>query len=173
MRRSELKRTAWRRADAPKPPPRDERQVVAAKPLARRATYVPVDGGVNAAPKSLQHRCPALLELARGKPCLLRIAGVCCGDPSTTVACHSNWSDHGKAGSRKADDQYTVWGCVTCHSWLDQGSAPQAEKRSAFDVGLHRQLAEWASIQATDRGRHGRAANWALERIAEQKSKTT
>ncbi|QKQ51100.1 DUF1364 family protein [Achromobacter denitrificans] len=56
------------------------------------------------------YRNPALLALAKGMPCKIRVPGVCCGDRQTVVACHSNQSRHGKAGWLKAHDWATAWG---------------------------------------------------------------
>jgi hypothetical protein len=98
--------------------------------------------------KTKPYRSPALLAMARGKPCLLTAVHNCLGrDGSTTVAAHSNQSRHGKGMARKADDCYSVWACVNCHSWLDQGNAPKAEKVRAFDVAHTRQVNEWKKVK--------------------------
>ena len=62
----------------------------------------------------------SLTEVARGMPCCLEVPDVCCGDPLTTVWCHSNSGDFGKGMSAKADDFLGVLGCATCHRWLDE-----------------------------------------------------
>ena len=118
--------------------------------------------------KTQPQRNPALLAMARGQRCLLQVPGVCRPDPATTVACHSNQSVHGKAGARKADDQWHVYGCAPCHRWLDQGPAPAAEKLERFAAAHRWMVAMWqdfvAGVQpATPRER--RAAEWALARI--------
>jgi len=120
-----------------------------------------------AVPKTEKQENPTLLKMARGQPCLLRVPGTCTGDTSTTVACHSNQSLHGKAGARKADDQFTVYGCFACHTWLDQGPAPAAEKIERFTAAHRWMVAIWQDIvagvqPATPRER--RAAEWALAR---------
>lgn len=100
-------------------------------------------------------------------PCLLKVPGVCNRDTATTVACHSDWAEHGKAGARRADDCYSVWGCYSCHTWLDQGSADAEVKRSAFDAAFLLQVDWWSRI-AADRSRRDsdrRAAGWALEQL--------
>lgn len=79
------------------------------------------------------------LEACRGEPCYLN---ACCpwtdwADP-TVVPCHSNFSKHGKAGARKADHEFSVPGCMLCHSWLDAGPAPYEEKVGKFDNALER-----------------------------------
>lgn len=120
------------------------------------------------APKSEPQRNSALLAMARGQRCLLQVPGTCTGDPATTVACHSNQSVHGKAGTRKADDQWHVYGCNACHRWLDQGPAPAVEKVERFSTAHRWMVAIWQDIvagmqPATPRER--RAAEWALARI--------
>ncbi len=108
--------------------------------------------------------------MARGMPCLLQIRGVCTHDRDTVVCCHSNLSIHGKAGARKADDHYSAWGCAACHQWLDQGTAPRAQKHSAFMAAHVRQVDAWRAIAyASDSERRDRAAAlWALERLNAQ-----
>lgn len=55
---------------------------------------------------------------ARNQPCQIRIPGVCCGDPATTVACHYRLA--GLAGiSKKPDDLFIAWGCANCHDAVD------------------------------------------------------
>ena len=53
------------------------------------------------------------LAAVRKLPC------VKCGNPNSQAA-HSNWSEHGKGRGIKADDQFTIPLCLSCHQWLDQ-----------------------------------------------------
>lgn len=166
-RRAPLKRTGFGRA-APAPrPPREERATPPAKPLAKPARYTVIGDSVTAAPKTLARRNPALLRMARDKPCLLMVPGVCNFDPSTTVACHSNWSEHGKGGARKADDCYVVGGCSACHQWLDAGPAPEAEKRLVFMLAMKRQVHSWTRISISPNATPSEvsAATWALHHL--------
>ena len=68
---------------------------------------------------------------------------------------------------RKADDQYTVWACHACHSWLDQGGSDKGEKVAMWDDAHIRQIEEWRKIvndpSETESAR--RAAQWALDRV--------
>jgi hypothetical protein len=126
-------------------------------------------GGV---PKTVKQENRTLLDMAKGQRCLLQVPGTCSGDTATTVACHSNWSVHGKAGARKADDQYTVYGCFACHTWLDQGPAPAAEKIERFAAAHRWMVAIWLDIVAgmqPSTPRERRAAQWALDRLKENK----
>ncbi len=116
-------------------------------------------------PKTAPKRNRALLDLARGMRCLLCVPGICQGGTDSTVACHSNLSIHGKAGARKADDQYSVWGCMACHRWLDQGPAPSDVKEMAFMLAHIDQVLEWRHIAVGPDGKAQRAAAWALDEL--------
>lgn len=136
-------------------------------PVARRGTYA-APAPAAAAPKSEAHRHPHLLSMARGQRCLLEVPGICNGDRTTVVAAHSNLSIHGKAGARKADDQYHVYACFACHQWLDQGGAPAEIKACAF-MQAHLWMVDiWRGIvagfiDATPKDKA--AAQWALDRL--------
>lgn len=150
---------------APRPLPPPPAPSARARPSARRGTYGGTTSGP--APKSRARRRPRLLELARSMPCLLQVPGVCNRDTATTVACHSNWGEHGKAGARRADDCYSAWGCYACHAWLDQGDADAVLKRPIFDAALLRQVEWWTRI-AADPSRSEpdrRAARWAIDQL--------
>lgn len=65
---------------------------------------------------------------------------------STTVAAHSNWGRDGKGKGLKATDAKTVWSCVRCHQWLDQGMAVEEKKQKTFDDAYEHQIEEWLKI---------------------------
>lgn len=115
-------------------------------------------------PKTVQQRNPNLLAMARGKPCLLCVPGVCNHNSLTTVACHSNSSIHGKGGARKADDHYSVWGCSACHLWLDQGPALKHIKQATFMRGHLDQVLAWRRIVSdmSNSPKTRQSAHWAL-----------
>jgi len=54
---------------------------------------------------------------ARGKPCQVRIPGVCNFNPETTVLAHLN----GGGGGTKHLNIHGAYACSTCHTWLDGG----------------------------------------------------
>lgn len=120
-----------------------------------------------AAPKSEPYRDAALLEMARGRPCLLMVPAVCSHRVDTVVAAHSNLPEHGKAMGRKADDHYSAWGCFACHSWLDQSKAAGAQKAMVFQLAHARQVLAWrlVAMDANEPERFRRAARSALERL--------
>lgn len=146
--------------------PIEHQQVAALRPL-RHGTYASPDVRIRTLPKPEAHRNPHLLAMARGRPCLFRVPGVCCFDDSTSVACHSNLLIHGKAKSRKADDCYVATGCFTCHVWLDQGPADGTTKELAFMSAHLAQVCEWRAIagSATADPKDRLAAQWALDHL--------
>lgn len=119
------------------------------------------DGLGVACPKPVEHRNPALLALARGKPCLFQIPGICTDNRATTVACHQN---EGKGMAIKQNDEMSAQGCFACHTAYDQGPAPRETKRGWFLVAHGRQVQEWqrrvGDMSETPRDR--RAMQWAL-----------
>lgn len=132
--------------------------------LRLKAAYARADGAAERVAKPEVHRSNALREMAQDRPCLLLVPGVCTGNHETVVCCHSDFSIHGKAGARKADDQYSVWGCVSCHAWLDQGPASHEEKLSMFLAAHRRQVDHWHRVAADPRekSRFRKAADWAI-----------
>lgn len=59
-----------------------------------------------------------LRKFAQGKPCQLRIVGVCNFDPETTVLAHIRRG--GVAGmGQKPPDICGIHACSNCHDWLD------------------------------------------------------
>lgn len=140
----------------------------AVRPLQRPVVYT--DGSAMAQPisKPEPQRNDHLLAMARGRPCLLLVDGVCNLDSSTTVAAHSNLLIHGKGRGRKADDCYSVWACARCHAWLDGSySAEFEDKEQAFMVALIAQTDEWRAIATSTNAspKDRAAAQWALARL--------
>lgn len=69
-------------------------------------------------------RSPERLAAVRLLPCIR------CGNPDSQAA-HSNSAKHGKGRGIKADDEFTVPLCHSCHSQFDQyklGSRAESEK---------------------------------------------
>lgn len=168
MKRSPMPRgTGFKRRLLPARQSETAEGVRALAVAARRGTYAAPAQAV-AMPKTEQHRNPHLLSMARGQRCVLEVPGICNGDPATMVAAHSNLSIHGKAGARKADDQYHVYACSGCHRWLDQSGAPAEIKACAFMQGHLWMVDMWRGIvagfiDATPKDKA--AALWALERL--------
>jgi hypothetical protein len=120
--------------------------------------------------KSQAKRNQALLEMAQGRPCLLCPQGRCRCTPGSVVACHSNLGIHGKAGARKADDQYSVWGGDQAHFDLDRSGKDAGEKETAFMRAHIRQVQAWRRIASdpSEPVRFRRAAQWALDQLGAQ-----
>lgn len=63
-----------------------------------------------------------LTQLARGKPCMIRLPGICNRDSTTTVFCHVRITGLSGAGL-KAPDLFGSFGCSACHAVVD-GQVP-------------------------------------------------
>lgn len=134
------------------------------RPL-HRGTYEGATAGPVAKPGP--YRDATLLEMARGRPCLVMVPGLCSHRVDTVVAAHSNSQEHGKGMGRKADDCYTAFACVACHSWLDQGKAAGEVRESAFMAAHARQVLAWRLIamDPNEPARYRAAARRALDRL--------
>lgn len=156
MKRSGFKPKGW----APRPAktidytPRPRATAQAAGELAPAAPI----------PKRDYWRSPSYRAMARDKPCMLVLDGICCRDWATTVLAHSNRGADGKGGAIKACDSRAVWACVTCHSWLDQGGAPAAQKEAAWEAAFGRQVLALEEITRGP-GKERELAAEALRRI--------
>lgn len=116
--------------------------------------------------KSLRKQNPALLNLARGRSCLMQITPGCLGkDGRTTIAAHSGQLRRGKGRGMKAHDHYSVWACCICHDWYDRGDASKAEKQEFFDAAMHGQVREWVKIASGVNAKNAKAAQWALDEL--------
>lgn len=126
-----------------------------------------VGEGVVSAPKTVAKRNTALLDMARGRGCMLQAPYTMQHDPATTVACHGNSHKFGKGKGRKAEDFYSVWGCFECHTWLDQSGASKEEKERVFHFGMFRQILAWEQIAVseTEPVKYRNAARWALDSL--------
>lgn len=151
-----FKRPTYQRQ--PLPPP---------APLARPVNAPRCDGAGTACPKPVEHRNPALLKLARGKPCLFQLPGICTDNRATVVACHEN---QGKGMGTKASDARSAQGCSACHEAYDRGPALREVKRGWFLVAHGRQIFEWQRVvgDLSETPRNRRSAHWALCLIFEQ-----
>ena len=115
MKRSELKRTGFLRTK------RLEKQ--AAEQFAKTAKPM----------KSRGPRMTPIRRAARNQDCQLQILGVCNGDPSTVVLCHSNQLVDGKGMGLKAPDTAACFGCSSCHDVLD-GRKPRPAGMTMDDL---------------------------------------
>ena len=58
----------------------------------------------------------SLRNAARGKPCMIRIPGICSGNPETTVLAHYRLNT---GGALKPHDLQGAWACSACHDVVD------------------------------------------------------
>ncbi len=78
-----------------------------------------------------------LRRLARGKPCQVRICGVCNGNPETTVLAHLNGGGMGM----KQPDLLGAWCCSDCHDVIDGRRKSEFNRymvRGFFHTGIIR-----------------------------------
>jgi hypothetical protein len=83
--------------------------------------------------KSRGPKMTPIRKSAMGQDCTLGIAGVCNGNPETTVWAHSNQLKDGKGIGIKARDEEGCYACSSCHAWLDGGWAQFRIKREMVD----------------------------------------
>ena len=65
----------------------------------------------------------SLRTLAQGQPCMVRIPGVCNGNPETTVLAHIRRGNVAGMG-QKPPDLCGVWACSSCHDAMDGRGEP-------------------------------------------------
>lgn len=83
-----------------------------------------------------------LRKYASGKPCMIRIPGVCNRNPETTVLAHFRMSSI-SGMSLKPPDYMASWACSACHSYVDSCHDP--ETQLAFAKGVFRTMHKLAS----------------------------
>lgn len=69
-------------------------------------------------------------QSAKGEQCLVRIPGICNGNPESVVLAHLNG---GGAGTKKPDYQ-GAYACFDCHNWLDGGYVQHGATRAERDL---------------------------------------
>lgn len=102
--------------------------LVAKTEFKRGVGFLRIRSREHGAPK-MKSRGPKITPIrraARGQDCTLQILGVCNGDATTTVLCHSNRLADGKGMGLKAPDTAACFGCSSCHDVLD-GRAPRPD----------------------------------------------
>jgi len=80
-----------------------------------------------------------ITDLARGKPCQIRLVGICNRNDETTAPCHFRMPCFGGIGFIPGP-LFVAWGCSNCHAWVD--SHHDAETQLAFAHGVLRTQAE-------------------------------
>lgn len=69
-----------------------------------------------------------LRESARGQDCTLQVAGVCNGNPETSVLAHMP----SEIAGHKSTDISSCVACSSCHDWLDRRNRGNEEEREWY-----------------------------------------
>jgi hypothetical protein len=59
-------------------------------------------------------------KAAKGMECMVRIPGICNGDPETTVLAHYRLAGHCGTGLKPDDTTFGAWACSSCHDECDR-----------------------------------------------------
>jgi hypothetical protein len=84
-----------------------------------------------------------LRRSARGQNCTFQIVGICNHDPETVVLCHIR--DDATAKSTKANDWSAAFGCVECHTAIDQHRLSREDELFYSLRAMQRTQAYWIS----------------------------
>lgn len=84
----------------------------------------------------------SLEKLARGKPCYLRLPGVCNGNPDTTVLCHIRRGNTGGTGI-KPPSICAVPMCFDCHNAFDGRYKAHGYTQAELDAEALRAQNQW------------------------------
>ena len=76
-----------------------------------------------------------LTSLAKGRPCQIRLSGICNHDSETTVPCHFRLAGISGMGF-KSPDLLVAHGCSACHAYVD--SHKDSHTQLAFAHGVFR-----------------------------------
>ena len=91
-----------------------------------------------------------LRKQARGKPCQVRVPGICDGGGDTTVLAHYRLAGYCGVGM-KPPDALGAWCCGPCHAVCDQQGSSQwshDELSLMLAEGVMRTLVERAKLEA-------------------------
>jgi hypothetical protein len=83
-------------------------------PLARKTPLRARSPMRRSRPKSTPAR-----KSAKGMPCMVRLPGICNGDPATTVLAHYRLAGYCGTGM-KPPDELGAWACSACHDECDR-----------------------------------------------------
>ena len=81
-----------------------------------------------------------LREYAKGRPCTLRIPGICQDNGRNTCGCHINSNEKGTGN--KSPDLFMVVGCWACHGWMDGGYLEHGVTKAERDAEVLRAYLE-------------------------------
>jgi hypothetical protein len=89
-----------------------------------------------------------LRTLAAGKPCALRLPGICNHDEASTVLAHIR-RGHTAGGGMKPADINAVPLCSACHDAFD-GRKPSTYTRTELDAEMLRAHVQWLDYLARE-----------------------
>jgi hypothetical protein len=76
-----------------------------------------------------------ITKSANGEECLVRIPGICTGDPATTIWSHARWGAAGRGRGIKAVDLAGTYCCTACDAVFDgQRNPPDGYTRDMVDA---------------------------------------
>jgi hypothetical protein len=84
-----------------------------------------------------------LRNSAKGQPCAFAIPGICNHSQDTTVLCHIR--DDAKGMGNKANDWSAAFGCVECHTAIDQHRLSKEDELFYSLRAMQRTQAYWIS----------------------------
>jgi hypothetical protein len=96
-------------------------------------------------PQTRLDHMTVLRQSARGRPCMVRLIGVCNHDPSTTVLAHFRMAGISGMGL-KGPDLLAAWACSACHDAIDRRAhtdIPREVVRLAHLEGMARTQFVW------------------------------
>lgn len=70
-------------------------------------------------------------KLAKGQPCMIRIPGICNGNPETTVLAHYRLAGYCGTGMKPPDEMGAL-ACSACHDAVDGRSDPRRYQQSVI-----------------------------------------
>jgi hypothetical protein len=78
-----------------------------------------------------------LRQLAKDKPCMIRLPGICSHNPEETRLCHLRMAGI-TGGAQKAPDAMGAWGCHPCSLATENGYEVSEAVRVMFLEGVMR-----------------------------------
>jgi len=71
----------------------------------------------------MKRKVEAIRKFARGKPCQMRLGGICTHDPAKSIWSHPPFGSAGKGMGMKSFDVCGAIACTACDAALDQPGA--------------------------------------------------
>jgi hypothetical protein len=104
--------------------------------------------GASVKRRSRPKKTPAR-SAARGQPCMVRLPGVCNGNPETTVLAHYRLAGYCGTGIKPDDKAFGAWACSSCHDECDHRTRQFADPlivKLAHAEGVMRTIAARGAV---------------------------